>query len=308
MIGGLAIAIVAIVTSIALLLGSDSDSSTGAIVSSPPPPSPQPSSSSPQPPPSLPQPPAPTLPTRGETTQTEAPLPPDDLESECNGFQVDHRWAELAQCAAKLTQIAPQRAEALKARAARELETAPHIEAVDAALRDRDLRRASEALGQVWADSLELPELKKRYAAAETQAAAELAGRLGRVMSPTCTGYQELLTKERNVQLPSIITEATRFVPCTPVVRGSCNAKALAEQGRARHSAGKLVPALWSYEASWYCQIDPQTAKRGFIVACNIPNAQKAKQFWKRMSAEMRPTVAASCVNNRITEQQLNAP
>jgi serine/threonine protein kinase len=232
----------------------------------------------------------------------------DVLESECSGFQVDHRWTELAQCARKLAQIAPQRATALKDRAARELKTAPDVEAVAAALRARDLRRASEALGQVWADSLELPELKKRYAAAESQAAAELAGRLGRAMSPTCTAYQELLAKERAVQLPSVITEATRFVPCTPVIRGSCNAKALAEEGRARHAAGKLVPALWSYEASWYCQLDPQTAKRGFIVACNIPNAQKAKQFWKRMPVEMRPTVVASCVNNRITEQQLNVP
>ena len=248
------------------------------------------------------------MPPQGEAAQTEAPLSSDELESECKGFQVDHRWAELTQCATKLAAAAPQAAAAFQDRAARELETAPHVEAVGAALRDRDLRRANEELDRVWVDSLELPKLKAQYTAAETQVVNELAGRLGRAMSPTCTAYQELLTKERDAQPPSVITEATRSVPCAPVIRGSCNAKALAEQGRARHSAGKLVPALWSYEAAWYCQADPQTAKRGFIVACNIPNAQKAKQFWKRMSAEMRPTVVASCVNNRITEKQLNAP
>ncbi len=116
-------------------------------------------------------------------------------------------------------------------RAARELETAPHVEAVGAALRDHDLRRASEELDRVWADSLELPKLKAQYTAAETQAISELAGRLERATTFTCTAYNELLAKESDVQVPRVLTEAKRRAPCTPIVRGQCNAEGARRAG-----------------------------------------------------------------------------
>ena len=316
MIGGLAIGIAATVCSIALFLGSDPESGAGAAASRPADGagSADPAAESaipPPPPPSPESPPAsPTLPQGGNgsaATQLST-LPPDELESECKGFQVDHRWAELEQCASELAKAAPQRAAEYKARVTGEREAAPHVEAVRVALRDHDLRRASEELGKVWADSAELSQLKAQYTAAEAQAINDLAGRLGRAMTFTCTEHKEILEKERAAQVPNVIDEATRRVPCTPIVPGRCDAKALAEQGRKLHQAGKLGPALWNYEASWYCQADPQTAKRGFIIACNIPSASKAKTFWKRLAKETKPTVVASCVNNKITEQQLNAP
>jgi hypothetical protein len=319
-IGGLSIAIMATVCSIALFLGSDPESGDGAAASRPadgagsadtatksaisPPPA------SPESPPASPPPPSPTLPPSGDGSAATQPstAPPDELESECKGFQVDHRWNELEQCANELAKAAHPRAAEYKTRVARERETAPHVEAVDAALRDHNLRQASEELAKVWAESLELPKLKEQYAAAEAQAINDLAGRLGRAMTFTCTEYNELLEKERDALVPSVITEATRRAPCTPIVRGRCNAKAFAEQGRKLHAAGKLGPALWNYDASWYCQADPTTARKAFTVACHIPNAPKAKRYWKYLSAELKQTAVASCVKTGITEQQLNAP
>jgi hypothetical protein len=319
-IGGLSIAIMATVCSIALFLGSDPESGDGAAASRPadgagsadtatksaisPPPA------SPESPPASPPPPSPTLPPSGDGSAATQPstAPPDELESECKGFQVDHRWNELEQCANELAKAAHPRAAEYKTRVARERETAPHVEAANAALRDRDLRRASEELAKVWAESLELPKLKEQYAAAEGLAINELAGRLERATTFSCTVYNQVLDKERDAQVPRVITEATRRAPCTPIIRGQCNAKAYAERGRELHAAGRLGPALWNYEASLYCQADPQTAKKAFTVACIIPNAQKAKLFWKRLSKDTKQTAVASCVNNGITEKQLNAP
>jgi serine/threonine protein kinase len=231
----------------------------------------------PPPPPPPPSTAADTTAAAGANTPTPSP-PADDLESECRGFQVDRKWAELEQCADKLVSIDPKRAADLKTRAVEEAKTAPRIAATEAALRNHDLRRARAELDQVWTDSLELPKLKTKCAAAETQAITELASQLELALSPTCAAYTALLTKERGTQLPRVTTEAARRVPCTPISRASCDAKALAERGRELHATGNLVAAIRSYEASWYCKTDPQTAKRGFIIACTIPNVQKAQQ------------------------------
>jgi hypothetical protein len=220
---------------------------------------------------------------------------------------VDRKWAELEQCADKLAATAPQRAEALKTRAVEERKVA-QLAAFDAALRDQNLRRARNELEQIRADSAELPKLKARYEEAEKRATNELALRLERATTPDCAAYNEILAKERGAQVSRVVDMATRRAPCTAISQAQCDAKQLAAEAQKLHSAGKLTAALAKYDESWYCKQDPAIAKQGFIVACIVPSAQRAKLFWKRLPASMRAAVIGHCTNNDITQQQLDAP
>jgi hypothetical protein len=239
--------------------------------------------------------------------EPEAPGAAELDESDCRGFEVDRKWDELEKCADQLKSIDPKRAEELKARAVEEAKAAPRIAAVEEAIRARDLKRAQAELDQVWTESLDYPKIQRKYAAAEMQAIAELAAKLEYALSPSCAEYSALLAKQRAAKPPRVAAEAARQVTCTPLSPTRCDARALAEEGRQLHAAGKLVRAIASYDASWTCSKSDQTATRGFIIACNIPSLHKAKVFWKRLPAAAKPGVT-SCENNKITRQQLDAP
>jgi serine/threonine protein kinase len=240
---------------------------------------------------------------------TTPPRPPaDDLESECKGLSVDRKWAELEQCADKLAATAPQAAEAFKTRAAVERKVLAQVAVFDAALRDQNLRRARNELEQIRVDSAELPKLKARYEEAEKQAVNELALRLERAVTPDCAAYNAILAKERGTQVSRVVDMATRRTPCSAISRAQCDAKQLAEEAQKLHSTGKLTAALAKYDESWYCKQDSTIARQGFIVACIVPSAQRARLFWKRLPASMRAAVIGHCTNNDITQQQLDAP
>jgi len=254
-------------------------------------------------------PPTPQAPEPAPQAPEPAPQAPAAVDaSECRGFQVDRKWAELEKCADQLKATDPKLAEELGHRAAEEMKTAPRIAAVEEAIRAKDLRRAQAELDQVWAESQDLARIKRKYVEAENRAIYELAAKLEYTLSPSCAEYNAFLAKQRDAQPPRVATDAARQVPCTPVSPTRCDAKALAEEGRQRYAAGKLLRALASYEASWICKKDDQIATRGFMIACNIPSLPKAKAFWKRLPVATMPSVVSRCENNGIPRAKLDAP
>src|SRR6185436_9274214 len=96
------------------------------------------------------------------------------------GLQIDRKWSALERCADLLKPLEPQLAAELGARAAAELKSAPRIAAVELALRDHNLKRASAELAHVWTDSLSYPDLQHAYELAEAQAITALSGQLAR--------------------------------------------------------------------------------------------------------------------------------
>jgi hypothetical protein len=261
----------------------------------------------------VPAPPAQTTDTPAAAA-APAPTPPpaDDLESECNGLQVDRKWRELDQCADKLaataTATATERAAALKKRATEERKALARIPIFEAALTEQSLRRARAELEQIWPSSVELPKLKLKYEEAEKLAANELAQRLERAVTPDCAGYNAILAQERGTQVAHVIDLAARRAPCTAISHSQCDAAALAGEAEQLHKAGKLTASITKYDESWYCKHDPKIAKAGFIVACTMPSAQRAKLFWKRLPADVKPSVIKHCASNDIPQQQLDTP
>ena len=89
---------------------------------------------------------------------------------------------------------------------------------------------------------------------------------------------------------------------------GNCNYEELAEKGKNQYAIGQLVAALASYESALACKPDPAYAEKAFIIACNLPQVEKAKPFWKQMPPLMRQRALAICCRNGITEEMLDAP
>jgi hypothetical protein len=237
--------------------------------------------------------------------QMTAPMAAGELEAECRGYQVDRKWAELAQCAAKLKPLDPKRAAELGTRAAEEARSAPRIEAIEAALRDKDLKRAKSELDQVWAESVEHAQIKRTYEVAEAQAITALAAQLERVRAPGCQAYNELLEKQRAVEPEHVTVEAARRMPC-PTAK--CDADALAAKGLKQFSDERLGEALASFEMAFTCNPDPSHLQKMLLITCKLGNLAKARSYWKRLSPALRTPVMSVCVGHGFTEERLKAP
>jgi hypothetical protein len=251
--------------------------------------------------------PPPPAPDPADTAgEAELVVTADDLEAECRGFQVDRKWSELAQCADQLAPLERGRAAELEARAAKELEAAPRVAAFEAALRDRNLRRAKAELDRIWSESVEYPELKRKYESAEAQTIARLAAELAQVKDSGCEEYQAFLDKQRSSKPKNVLDAAARRTSCTPEAK--CDADALAQQAHAHFSAHRLDASLRAYEAAYACSPTPSRALQTFMVACNLRNVAKARSYWKQIPPHLRAQARSICAGDGITEAQLNAP
>jgi hypothetical protein len=235
---------------------------------------------------------------------TAAVVMDDELEAECRGFQVDRKWAELEQCAEKLLPLAPERAAELKA-VALEARSAARIAAIEAALRGKNLRHAKTELEQVWPEAAGYAKIKVKYAAAETQAIADLAVELDRVKDSDCEEYQELLAKTKAAQPSRVAAEAALKTSCTPT---KCDADALVQKAKDELDKRRYAAALDLYDAAIRCRPDHYLVRRAFDIACNNHAVARAKAYWKRLSVPARAEAKVSCIRNGITEAELSAP
>jgi hypothetical protein len=228
-----------------------------------------------------------------------------DLEARCRVLQTDRKWTELERCADELMQLDPGRAGEFRFRAAQEIKSASRVEAVEAALREDNLKRAKAELAYVWPESVEHSEIKRKYVIAETQAIGDLASELARVKDSNCKKYNALLERERTLKPVNVTAEAARLTPCSPA---KCDAEALAQKGRVQLSAGQLDASFMSYEAAYECNPVPARARPPFTLACNLRDLAKARLYWKLMVPAMRAPVLGICVRKGIAEATLNAP
>jgi serine/threonine-protein kinase len=137
-----------------------------------------------------------------------------ELEAECRGYLAGRKWRELEQCADRLQPTDPARAEELRTRAA-DGTAAARIAGVEAALRDKNLKKAKAELDQVSRKAAGYWRIKRKYTEAEDAAIAALAVQLDRVKDRDCEEYNELLAAERKARPPRVAAEAARKTPCT---------------------------------------------------------------------------------------------
>lgn len=103
-----------------------------------------------------------------------------------------------------------------------------------------------------------------------------------------------------------VLRESFRFTAAPrPAPARSCDADALADQGKEHYARGSLAAALASFEQAYACRADPAYAEKAFIAACNLPLVAKAALFYRRMTPQSRARALMICVRNGITEEML---
>jgi ABC transport system ATP-binding/permease protein len=234
-----------------------------------------------------------------------------ELEVECLRYRADQKWDDLDSCADRLKAANPALSRELKARAALETKAVPRMNAFEAAIKDRNLKKARAELESITSVT-QYAKLRQRYEQAENAAIQDMIGRLERAKDGDCKEYNQIVQQEKATKPPRVAAEATRQVKCaatqTPPPPQSCDHEALAEKGKEQYALGNLASALGQYEAAWNCKQDPMYAEKSFIVACNLPRVEKAKLFWKRMPQAMKTRAVGICMRNGITDEMLNAP
>ncbi|HSK03310.1 MAG TPA: protein kinase [Kofleriaceae bacterium] len=230
----------------------------------------------------------------------------NELEAACRALEEERQWAALERCAEELKRMAPDRAAPLRERALLEAKSASRVAAVEAALRRNNLKRAKAELESVWPESVEHPDIKRRYVLAEAQAINDLAAELARVRDADCRKYNALLKREQARKPENVTEEAARRTPCTPPPK--CDAAALAREGQAQLDAGERVASFMSHEAAYACSPTPARALKAFTLACNLRNVDRARVYWKQLAPAVRTQALGACARNGITKATLSAP
>lgn len=248
--------------------------------------------------------------THGATSSAPHAKPSGEVEVECLRYQSDQKWGNLEVCADRLWKTNPTLAKSLKARALLEAKAVPGLRALEAAMQERDLKKAKAELDALPAAVTGYAKLRQRYEEAEASAINDVVARLGRVNSGDCEEYTQIIQQEQASQPPRVAAEAMRLVKCTPTAAPApdCDHEALANKGNSNYAAGKLATAIEQYEAAWDCKPDPRYAERAFVIACNIPSVTKSKLFWNRMLPAMKQRAIPICIRNGIAEEQLDPP
>ncbi|HEX7839958.1 MAG TPA: serine/threonine-protein kinase [Kofleriaceae bacterium] len=238
--------------------------------------------------------------------QKPAQPPTEALEAECQGYLAARKWSELAECAEKLRRLDAKGAEELKTRAQGEARSAPHIANVESALHDNNLKRAKVEMDQVWPESVAYTDLKHKYDAAEVQEINALATQLESVKDTSCEAYNQLLSKARATNSPSILSGAARRSPCKPPPK--CDVGALTARAAKQFNANRVDEALALLEEAYRCRPGSDVLQKALVVACSASDTVKAKSYWKRMSPGFRAPALGTCTSHGITEATLNAP
>jgi hypothetical protein len=234
-----------------------------------------------------------------------------DIEFECLRYQNDQKWSDLDACADRLMASNPTLAKDHKNRAVQEVRSRPRINAAEAALQEKNLKKAKAELDQVWPGSGSYKRLKDRYDAVENATIAEVVARLNRAAGGDCKEYNAILAQERTTKLPRVAAEAAKQVRCTPQSSpplATCDVDQLLEKARDLYASGMYTQALATYEAALACRADQPTYQKAFASACHLRNLPKAKQYWRKLSRSSQQGVNTICVLNGITEDELNAP
>jgi len=234
-----------------------------------------------------------------------------EVELECLRYQESESWSMLLACSDRLRSLNAPLASTLRTRALQESQAAPRIASVDAALREKNLKRARAELDQVWTGSSAYPRVKARYDAAEEAALTDLVASLKRAKKSDCKEYNRVLAQEGAAQPPRVSTEAQRQVPCVAEESPpGCDLPALDAKGKEQFLAGQLVAAIATYEAAFACKPDPRFLRRAFVAACNLKvrDLKKVKAIWRRLSPDAQEATVDECTRNGITQAQLDAP
>ncbi|HEY1556779.1 MAG TPA: hypothetical protein VGF94_18215 [Kofleriaceae bacterium] len=90
------------------------------------------------------------------------------------------------------------------------------------------------------------------------------------------------------------------------VVPQACDADELKQAGLDHEAQGLHAAALGAFEQALKCKDDAGVVLYAFMAACNAGSVTKAREFWRKLSADDARRFAQLCIRRGITKAQLD--
>lgn len=241
------------------------------------------------------------------------PPPGDDvikqLNLQCKQALEAKRWDDLITCSENLKTHDKVAGDKYYKQAHEELNNRLQFDKLATAVKAKSFKPAKQALDAIGEDSVYRKDAESLWKPLEKEGVTTVAAMLRSARRPDCKAYNDNLRSAKDDFPPSVVTLAVKEVGCTPKAENpppeKCNFDELFAKGQDAYGSNNFSAALTGYEAAYRCRPDAQALKLSFAAACRAKNLGKAKQFWGKMSQNMRDQVLSICVSAGFTADQL---
>lgn len=263
------------------------------------------------------------------------------ISAECSGYEKEAKWSDLTLCADKLAAVDAAAAGKFKAKVSLEIRANIQKDKMDTELAAGNLTKAKAHLAGIPNDSVAKKPAQAAFDQAEQRLVDDFKARAARAKRAGKCADIDVLANQANAQSSRAAAEVRAFkceaapppLDCTISLRDindkkcvkqfcgghetdprcgvappPCDADALLKTAEGSVALGLHKEALGYYEDALRCKADGHTVELAYMEACNAKIPAKAKQYWKKLSAERQNSVVQICTRNQIARDVLDAP
>ena len=270
------------------------------------------------------------------------------LQGECLQDVTSRQWSDVVTCADQLDGIQPGAGKDVRAKAKLEIGAERDYNALQGALKDRNLRDAQKSYDKIPPNSVYLDDAKK-VMADKKQALINEGIKIAKSKSHRCEDFEKFIAQQNGqygdeisaaisaaVKCEATVVVAPPPVDCSSALQNPKDAKCkqqfcaghedapqcaaavapppvqncqkLVDDGTAANAQSDYVNALKDYEKAYSCKPDGHVLSLTFMSACNAGKIDRARFWWKKLSSDEQTHDVIICVRAHITRDQLDAP
>lgn len=262
------------------------------------------------------------------------------ITTECAGYEKEAKWSDLTLCADKLVAVDAAAADKFKAKVSLEIRANIQKDKMDTELAAGNLVKAKAHLSDIPGESVAKKPAQAAFDLAERRLVDDFKARAARAKRAGKCADIDVLANQANAQSSRAAAEVRAFkcespppLDCTITLKDAndkkcvkqfcgshetdprcgaapppCDADAILKTAEGSVALGLHKEALGYYEDALRCKFDGHTLELAYMSACNAKIPAKARQYWKKLSAERQNSVVQICTRNQITRDVLDAP
>ncbi|HEY1550117.1 MAG TPA: FHA domain-containing protein [Kofleriaceae bacterium] len=270
------------------------------------------------------------------------------LQGDCYGDVTSRQWSDLVTCADQLDGIQQGAGKDFRAKAKLEIGAQRDFEAMQSALKDKNLRDAQKSYDKIPQSSSVYFDDAKKVMTDKKQAWINEGIKTAKSKAHRCEDFDKFIAQQNSQfgdEISSAISAAVKceatvaivptVVDCSTSMQtkdAKCkqqfcaghedsplcaaavapppvqNCQAMIEAGTAANAQSDYVSALKNYEKAYSCKPDGHVLSLTFMSACNAQNVNRARFWWKKLSSDEQTHDVIICVRANITRAQLDAP
>ncbi len=270
------------------------------------------------------------------------------LQGDCYGDVTGRQWSDLVTCADQLDGIQAGAGKDFRAKAKLEIGAERDFNAVQSALKDKNLHDAQKSNDKIPQNSVYYDDAKK-VMADKKQALINEGIKIAKSKSHRCEDFEKFIAQQNGqygdeisaaisaaVKCEATVVVAPVPLDCSTALQNAKDAKCkqqfcaghedapqcapavapppaqtcqqLVEAGTAANAQSDNINALKDFEKAYLCKPDAHVLSLTFMAACNAGKVDRARYWWKKLSSDEQTHDVIICVRAHIGRDQLDAP